>query len=126
MTLIIALSSAWLSGYSSSVALTTRPNLIKSLQRTFPRGMPFDHHQLAKLRVSSALAHYYLKSGWLARDNQKGRTFRKYSQLALWVAVTIIITLAATTPVLASQSRELLKPGTAAGCGHWRISFQVG
>ena len=26
-----------------------------------------DHHELAELEVSSALAHHYLKSGWLAR-----------------------------------------------------------
>jgi len=49
------------------VALTTRPNLIKSLQTAFPRGTPFDHHELTKLGVSSALAHHYLKSGWLLR-----------------------------------------------------------
>jgi hypothetical protein len=49
------------------VALTTRPNLIKSLQTTFLRGTPFDHNELAKLGVSSALAHHYLKSGWLLR-----------------------------------------------------------
>jgi hypothetical protein len=49
------------------VALTARPNLIKSLQTAFPRGTPFDHHVLAKLGVSSALAHHYLKSGWLVR-----------------------------------------------------------
>ena len=33
----------------------------------FPRGTPFDHHELTKLGVSSALAHHYLKSGWLLR-----------------------------------------------------------
>jgi len=49
------------------VALTARPNLIKSLQTAFPRGTPFDHQQLATLGVSSALAHHYLKSGWLTR-----------------------------------------------------------
>jgi hypothetical protein len=49
------------------VALTIRPNLIKSLQTAFPRGTPFDHHELTKLGVSSALAHHYLKSGWLLR-----------------------------------------------------------
>jgi hypothetical protein len=49
------------------VALTNRPNLIRSLQTAFPRGTPFDHHELAKLGVSSALAHHYLKSGWLVR-----------------------------------------------------------
>jgi hypothetical protein len=49
------------------VALTTRPNLIKRLQTAFPRGTPFDHQELTKLGVSSALAHHYLKSGWLVR-----------------------------------------------------------
>ena len=44
-----------------------RPNLIRSLQTAFPRGTPFDHQELTKLGVSSALAHHYLKSGWLAR-----------------------------------------------------------
>ena len=44
-----------------------RPNLIKSLQTAFPRGAPFDHRELTKLGVSSALAHHYLKSGWLLR-----------------------------------------------------------
>ena len=49
------------------MALTIRPNLIKGLQTAFPRGTPFDHHELTKLGVSSALAHHYLKSGWLLR-----------------------------------------------------------
>jgi hypothetical protein len=49
------------------MAVTKRPNLIRNLQTAFPRGTPFDHHELAKLGVSSALAHHYLKSGWLAR-----------------------------------------------------------
>ena len=47
--------------------LTIRSSLIKSLQTAFPRGTPFDHHELTKLGVSSALAHHYLKSGWLVR-----------------------------------------------------------
>lgn len=49
------------------MALTTRHKLIKNLQTAFPRGTPFDHEQLTKLGVSSALAHHYLKSGWLTR-----------------------------------------------------------
>jgi hypothetical protein len=49
------------------MALTTRHTLNKSLQSAFPRGTPFDHQELTKLGVSSALAHHYLKSGWLAR-----------------------------------------------------------
>ena len=46
---------------------TVRYNLIKSLQAAFHRGEPFDYSQLAKLGISSALAHHYLKSGWLTR-----------------------------------------------------------
>lgn len=53
--------------YSSIMALTVRYNLIKSLQTTLRRGEPFDHSQLAQLGISSALAHHYLKSGWLTR-----------------------------------------------------------
>jgi hypothetical protein len=49
------------------MALTTRANLIKRLQTTFSRGAPFDHHELAQVGVSSALAYHYLKSGWLER-----------------------------------------------------------
>jgi hypothetical protein len=49
------------------MALTKRSSLIKRLQTAFPRGAPFDHQQLAKLGVSSALAHHYVKSGWLMR-----------------------------------------------------------
>ena len=49
------------------MALTTRHSLIKRLQTAFPRGTPFDHEQLAKLGISSALAHHYLKSSWLTR-----------------------------------------------------------
>ena len=49
------------------MTLTTRHKPIKSLQTAFPRGTPFDHQELAKLGVSSALAHHYLKSGWLVR-----------------------------------------------------------
>ncbi len=49
------------------MALTVRPNLNKRLQTEFPRGTPFDHRDLTKLGVSSALAHHYLKTGWLVR-----------------------------------------------------------
>ncbi len=49
------------------MALTARYTLIKNLQTAFRRGEPFDYPQLAKLGVSSALAHHYLKSGWLVR-----------------------------------------------------------
>ncbi len=72
---LIALSFAWFRRYSSSMALTTRHKLVKSLQTAFPRGAPFDHQQLAKLGVSSALAHHYLKSGWLVRLGRGVFTF---------------------------------------------------
>ena len=49
------------------MALTKRHNLIQRLQAAFPRGTPFDHQELAEVGVSSALAHHYLKAGWLAR-----------------------------------------------------------
>jgi hypothetical protein len=49
------------------MALTKRCNLIRSLQTGVPRGTPFDHRELRKIGVSSALAHHYLQSGWLVR-----------------------------------------------------------
>src|SRR5476651_2038387 len=49
------------------MALTKRHESIKTLQGAFPRGTPFDSKQLQKVGVSSALAHHYLKSGWLTR-----------------------------------------------------------
>lgn len=49
------------------MALTIRHKPVKTLQRTFPRGTPFDSRQLRKIGVSSALAHHYVKSDWLAR-----------------------------------------------------------
>lgn len=49
------------------MALSTRHELIKNLQTTLPRGAPFDHQQLEELGVSSALAHHYVKSGWMER-----------------------------------------------------------
>src|SRR5512137_2462590 len=49
------------------MALTKRASLIRGLQTALPRGAPLAHHDLVKLGVSSALAHHYLKSGWLAR-----------------------------------------------------------
>lgn len=52
---------------SSNVALTIRPNLIRNLQQVLPRGSPFDSGDLQKIGVSSALAHHYVKSGWLSR-----------------------------------------------------------
>ncbi len=49
------------------MALTKRPNLIRNLQTGVPRGTPFDHRELRRIGVSSALAHHYLQSGWLVR-----------------------------------------------------------
>jgi hypothetical protein len=49
------------------MASTIRHKSIKTLQGAFPRGIPFDSRQLRKIGVSSALAHHYLKSDWLAR-----------------------------------------------------------
>ena len=55
------------------MALTIRPNLIKSLQTAFPRGKPFDHLELTKLGVSSALAHHYFG----AKDDLLQATMRR-------------------------------------------------
>jgi hypothetical protein len=52
---------------SSSVALTTAQNLLRRLQNTVPRGAPFDTQALRELEISSALASYYIKSGWIKR-----------------------------------------------------------
>jgi hypothetical protein len=40
---------------------------IKKLQTTLPRGAPFDTARLAELGISPALAHSYVKSGWLEK-----------------------------------------------------------
>lgn len=42
-------------------------NLIKELQVTLPRGAPFDSARLGELGISPALAHRYVKSGWLTK-----------------------------------------------------------
>ena len=52
---------------SSSVALTTAHNLLLGLQNTVPRGAPFDTRTLKELGISSALASYYTKNGWIKR-----------------------------------------------------------
>jgi Transcriptional regulator, AbiEi antitoxin, Type IV TA system/Transcriptional regulator, AbiEi antitoxin N-terminal domain len=49
------------------MALVARYNALHRLQTEVPRGAPVDSAQLASLGVSSALAHHYLKSGWLSR-----------------------------------------------------------
>ena len=52
---------------SSSVALTNAQNLLRRLQNTVHRGAPFDTRTLKELGISSALASYYIKSGWIKR-----------------------------------------------------------
>jgi hypothetical protein len=42
-------------------------NRIKNLQTTLPRGVPFDTSTLSRLGVSTALAHEYVKAGWLEK-----------------------------------------------------------
>lgn len=49
------------------MALSTRTNLLQSLQTGLPRGAPFDIQALRALGVSSALASHHLKAGWLVR-----------------------------------------------------------
>lgn len=49
------------------MALTNRPNLLRTLQTELPRGAPFDIQTLRDLGISSALASHYLKVGWLVR-----------------------------------------------------------
>ena len=44
-----------------------QPNRIKTLQTTLPRGAPLDTATLAGLGISAALAHEYVKSGWLGK-----------------------------------------------------------
>lgn len=40
-------------------------NQIKKLHVSLPRGAPFDNERLSDLGISTALAHLYVKSGWL-------------------------------------------------------------
>lgn len=49
------------------MVLTARSSLIRRLQTAVPRGGPLGTDDLATLGVSPALAHHYLKSGWLER-----------------------------------------------------------
>ena len=49
------------------MALAARHNTLRRLQTEVPRGAPVETAQLAALGVSPALAHHYLKSGWLNR-----------------------------------------------------------
>jgi hypothetical protein len=49
------------------MSATVRHSLIKHLQVTLPRGIPFDLADLAERGVSASLAAKYVKGGWLAR-----------------------------------------------------------
>jgi Transcriptional regulator, AbiEi antitoxin, Type IV TA system/Transcriptional regulator, AbiEi antitoxin N-terminal domain len=49
------------------MALVARFSPLRRLQTEVPRGAPVDTAHLASLGVSPALAHHYLKSGWLNR-----------------------------------------------------------
>jgi len=42
-------------------------NRIKVLQTSLPRGAPLDSESLKRLGISSALAHEYVRAGWLVR-----------------------------------------------------------
>lgn len=52
------------------MSLNSRHDLIKSLQTTLPRGMPFDLDTLQRHGVSPQLAAKYVNSGWLVRLGQ--------------------------------------------------------
>lgn len=49
------------------MSLNLRHDLIKGLQTTLPRGMPFDLDTLQRHGVSAQLAAKYVNSGWLVR-----------------------------------------------------------
>lgn len=49
---------------------TPRHALIKKLQTSLPRGMPFDLATLERIGVSAQLAAHYVESGWLERLGQ--------------------------------------------------------
>lgn len=53
--------------YFSYIMRTPRHSLIKQLQTSLPRGMPFDMAALSRLGVSAKLAAHYAESGWLVR-----------------------------------------------------------
>ena len=46
---------------------TSKYSLIKQLQTSLPRGMPFDLAALTRLGVSATLAAHYAQTGWLVR-----------------------------------------------------------
>lgn len=50
-------------------------NRIKKLQNGIPRGRPCDNTQLQALGISTALAHRYVKSGWLQKLSRGVFTF---------------------------------------------------
>jgi len=49
------------------VALSKKQNLLQRLQNSIPRESPFDTYTLKGLGISSALANYYVRSGWIIR-----------------------------------------------------------
>ena len=49
------------------MARTERHGILRRLSTGVPRGAPLDTAQLADLGVTPALAHHYVKSGWLNR-----------------------------------------------------------
>ncbi len=49
------------------MGLSTKKNLIKSLQTGLPRGVPFDIKTARSIGVSTALAWKYANNGWLTR-----------------------------------------------------------
>lgn len=53
--------------YFSYIMGNPRHSLIKQLQTSLPRGMPFDTAALARVGVSAKLAAHYVESGWLVR-----------------------------------------------------------
>ena len=59
---------------------------------------------LLALPLAAAALPTALRRG--ARNNETGGTARKYSQVALWVALTVVITLAAVTPALGCESPD--------------------
>jgi hypothetical protein len=56
--------------YFSNMDTTPRHLLIKKLQTSLPRGMPFDLAALEAIGVSAQLAAYYAETGWLDRLGQ--------------------------------------------------------
>ena len=56
--------------YFSYIMGNSRHSLIKQLQTSLPRGVPFDTAALARVGVSGKLAAHYAETGWLVRLGQ--------------------------------------------------------